>query len=155
MLGAGYYIIITLFVPWELGYGELLTLLILANGIVNIPFCLNYLAFPYRQVANYNRLVLTLNLSSWQSLWLVEVPMLKKQLCLAAVNVFILAIGDFSIIIFFTSNELTSITYLLSQQISGFTSNQGNITALVLLLFIVILRGGVNSWLLRGRSPAT
>lgn len=140
LLGAGYYLLLTLGVDFELGYGGLVVLLILANTANSLVFALNFLAPVYQQIQAYNHLVLGLRMSSWQSFVKVEWRFLQRTVWIVAVNVFILTIGDFSIIIFFATQDLTSLTYLLSLQMGGLQATQGNITALVLLVLVLVLR---------------
>ncbi|RIY33388.1 hypothetical protein CJP74_02025 [Psittacicella melopsittaci] len=141
LLGAGYFLFLNLGLDVAVGTWGFVFLIVLANAFGAIVFSLNYLYPAYMQIQNYSPLSLMVGLNSWQSLYLYELPLLKNSLIYAATTVFILSLGDYSIILFFVSNnQLSSITYLLSNQLNSFASNQGNITAMCLLGGILVLR---------------
>ncbi|RIY38420.1 ABC transporter permease subunit [Psittacicella gerlachiana] len=153
LLGAGYFLFLNLGVDIAIGTWGFITLIVLANAFAAIVFSLNYLYPAYMQIQSYAPLAMTIGLNSWQSFFWYELPLLKYSLLYAAITVFILSLGDYSIILFFVNNQqISSITYLLSNQLNSFASNQGNITAMALLLGILLLRFIAYYFLHRGYS---
>ncbi|RIY32378.1 hypothetical protein CKF54_05000 [Psittacicella hinzii] len=141
LLGAGYFLFFNVGLDVIVGTWGFVSLIILANAFTSIVFCLNYLYPAYQQIHNYTNLAFNIGMSSWQSFYLYELPLLKRSIIYAAITIFILSLGDYSIILFFVNNgQISSITYLLSHQLNSFASNQGNITAVCLLLLILSLR---------------
>lgn len=151
LVGAGYYL---LFSGFEVGLAGLLTLLILAGATSALAYVLHYLFPAYRQVHQFARLAQNLNLGSWQAFKTYEWTLLKPSLGYALINLFILSLGDFSLILFFVSEELTSVTYLLSAQLSSLSGqHRGNVTAFVLLAFVLGARLLTYSWM--QKTPKT
>lgn len=149
LLGAGFYVLMTYGLNVKVNNLILVGFIILVTAINSITYAINYLFPAYKQVANFNKLAASVKLSSWQCFIIYELPLIKKSLVYAGLNIFIMALGDFTIILFFVTDGLTSITYLISQQLNAINPEPGNITALILLTVILGLRYIVYRWTLK------
>lgn len=140
LLGAGVFILLNYKLDIQANNSTLILLVIFITSINSIAYAINYLEPAYKQISNYNKIALNLGLSSWQCFKIYELALLKKSLIYAGINIFIISLGDFSIILFFVSDGLTSITYLLNQQLNSINNTSGYITAFILVTLIFILR---------------
>lgn len=155
LLGAGYFLLLNVGLDVAVGKYGFITLIVIANATSAIVFSLNYLTPAYQQIQSYTRLAAIVNFSSWQSFWQYEFPLLKYSIGYAALNVFILSLGDYSIILFFISQEgISSITYLLAHQLNSYNQPQGSITAVILLSAILLLRFIAYSFLMRKQKQS-
>ncbi|CRL44116.1 Sulfate transport system permease protein CysW [Sodalis glossinidius str. 'morsitans'] len=114
--------------------------IILANALMAIPYALKVLESPMQDVAEcYRQLCLTLNIGGLNRLRLVEWRALRQPAGRALAFACILSLGDFGVIALFGSEDFRTLPLYLYQQIGAYRSQDGAVTALVLLLLCLLL----------------
>jgi len=118
--------------PWSL--------VILTNALMAVPYALKVLDNPMRDVAErYNPLCLSLDMRGWQRLRWVELSALKRPLTQALAFASVLSLGDFGVIALFGNENFRTLPFYLYQQIGSYRSQDGAVTALLLLLLCFLL----------------
>lgn len=113
---------------------------ILANALMAIPYALKVLESPMQDVAErYRQLCLALNIFGLNRLRLVEWRALRQPAGRALAFASILSLGDFGVIALFGSEDFRTLPLYLYQQIGTYRSQDGALTALVLLLLCLLL----------------
>lgn len=111
-------------------------LIIFVNGLIAIPYTLKVLTVPmYTLTERYHFISLSLGIKGVTHLRLIELKALKQPLVQAFALASLLSIGDFGIIALFGSEQFTTLPYYLYEQLGAYRSQQGAVTALILLLF--------------------
>ncbi|MGU5815625.1 thiamine/thiamine pyrophosphate ABC transporter permease [Aeromonas hydrophila] len=122
-------------------------LVVLVNALMALPYVLRTLSAPMQLVVRqYDRLADSLGVRGLHRLRLVEWPLLRRPLAQAAALSMILSLGDLGVIAMFGSQELTTLPWLLYQQLGSYRLTEAAATALLLLilcfsLFWLIERG--------------
>ncbi|WP_123245397.1 thiamine/thiamine pyrophosphate ABC transporter permease [Aeromonas dhakensis] len=122
-------------------------LVVLVNALMALPYVLRTLSAPMQLVVRqYDRLADSLGVHGLHRLRLVEWPLLRRPLCQAAALAMILSLGDLGAIAMFGSQELTTLPWLLYQQLGSYRLTEAAATALLLLtlcfsLFWLVERG--------------
>ncbi|CAI0977288.1 Sulfate transport system permease protein CysW [Serratia quinivorans] len=115
-------------------------LVILTNALMAVPYALKVLENPMRDLAErYNPLCLSLDIHGWQRLRLTELKALRRPLAQALAFACVLSIGDFGVVALFGNEHFRTLPYYLYQQIGAYRSNDGAVTALLLLLLCFLL----------------
>ncbi|MGP4123068.1 MAG: thiamine/thiamine pyrophosphate ABC transporter permease ThiP [Sodalis sp. (in: enterobacteria)] len=115
-------------------------LVILTNALMAIPYALNVLESPMQDVAErYRQLCLALDLRGLNRLRLVEWRALRQPAGRTLAFASILSLGDFSIIALFGREDFRNLSLYLYQQIGAYRSQDGAVTALILLLLCLLL----------------
>ncbi len=118
--------------PWAL--------VILTNALMAVPYALKVLDNPMRDVAErYNPLCLSLDMRGLQRLRWVELSALKRPLTQALAFACVLSLGDFGVIALFGNENFRTLPFYLYQQIGSYRSQDGAVTALLLLLLCFLL----------------
>ena len=116
------------------------SIIIVTNALMAMPYAIKILDNPMRDIArNYSWLCLSLDVTGWRRLRLVEYPALKRPLAQALAFASVLSVGDFGVISLFGNDDFRTLPFYLYQQIGAYRQQQGAITALVLLLVCFIL----------------
>ncbi|MGY6038377.1 thiamine/thiamine pyrophosphate ABC transporter permease [Aeromonas sp. AE23HZ002T15] len=122
-------------------------LVVLVNALMALPYVLRTLSAPMQLVVRqYDRLADSLGVRGLQRLRLVEWPLLRRPLALAMALSMILSLGDLGAIAMFGSQVLTTLPWLLYQQLGSYRLTEAAATALLLLtlcfsLFWLVERG--------------
>lgn len=122
-------------------------LVVLVNALMALPYVLRTLSTPMQLVVRqYDRLADSLGVRGLHRLRLVEWPLLRRPLAQAAALSMILSLGDLGAIAMFGSQELTTLPWLLYQQLGSYRLTEAAATALLLLmlcfsLFWLVERG--------------
>ncbi len=122
-------------------------LVVLVNALMALPYVLRTLSAPMQLVVRqYDRLADSLGVHGLHRLRLVEWPLLRRPLGQAAALAMILSLGDLGAIAMFGSQELTTLPWLLYQQLGSYRLTEAAATALLLLtlcfsLFWLVERG--------------
>lgn len=122
-------------------------LVVLVNALMALPYVLRTLSTPMQLVVRqYDRLADSLGVHGLHRLRLVEWPLLRRPLAQAAALSMILSLGDLGAIAMFGSQELTTLPWLLYQQLGSYRLTEAAATALLLLmlcfsLFWLVERG--------------
>ena len=115
-------------------------LVILTNALMAIPYALKVLENPMRDLAErYNPLCLSLDIHGWQRLRWIELKALQRPLAQALAFACVLSIGDFGVVALFGNEQFRTLPFYLYQQIGAYRSNDGAVTALLLLLLCFLL----------------
>lgn len=115
-------------------------LVILTNALMAVPYALKVLENPMRDVAErYNPLCLSLGMQGWRRLRWIELRALRRPLAQALAFACVLSIGDFGVVALFGNEQFRTLPFYLYQQIGAYRSNDGAVTALLLLLLCFLL----------------
>ncbi len=116
------------------------SLVIFTNALMAIPYAMKVLENPLRDIAErYNRLCLSLDIHGWNRFRLIELKALKRPLAQALAFSCVLSIGDFGVVALFGNNDFRTLPFWLYQQIGAYRSQDGAVTALLLLLLCFLL----------------
>lgn len=144
VLGAGLFVLL-----WRVAdvFSVGLALVVLVNALMGVPYVLRVLGPPMLRVAQrYDRVCAGLGLRGWNRLRLVEWPLLRRPVGLAAALVAALAAGDLGAIALFGTQDTATLALLLYRRMASYQLDAAAVTALVLLalclgLFAAIERG--------------
>ena len=115
-------------------------IVIFTNALMAIPYALKVLENPMRDVnSRYGLLCQSLGMQGWQRLKVVELRALKRPLAQALAFACVLSIGDFGVVALFGNDDFRTLPYWLYQQIGSYRSQDGAVTALLLLLLCFTL----------------
>ncbi|CNE71026.1 thiamine/thiamine pyrophosphate ABC transporter permease ThiP [Yersinia nurmii] len=115
-------------------------LVILTNALIAVPYALKVLDNPMRDLAErYGPLCLSLDIRGWHRLRWVEFSALKRPLAQAFAFASVISIGDFGVVALFGNEHFRTLPFYLYQQIGAYRSNDGAVTALLLLLLCFLL----------------
>jgi len=118
--------------PWPL--------VIMTNALMAVPYALKVLDNPMRDVAErYNPLCISLDMRGWQRLRWVEMSALKRPIAQALAFACVLSLGDFGVIALFGNENFRTLPFYLYQQMGSYRSQDGAVTALLLLLLCFLL----------------
>lgn len=115
-------------------------IVIFTNALMAIPYALKVLENPMRDIsARYTLLCQSLGMQGWQRLKVIELRALKRPLAQALAFACVLSIGDFGVVALFGNDDFRTLPYWLYQQIGSYRSQDGAVTALLLLLLCFTL----------------
>ncbi|ELX8377615.1 thiamine/thiamine pyrophosphate ABC transporter permease ThiP [Providencia vermicola] len=115
-------------------------LVIMTNALLAIPYALKVLENPMRDLAErYNPLCHSLGISGVHRLRIIELKALKKPLSQALAFACVISIGDFGVVALFGNEDFRTLPYYLYQQIGAYRTNDGAVTAMLLLLICFAL----------------
>lgn len=110
------------------------------NALMAIPYAMKILERPLRDIAErYNWLCLSLNIRGINRFRMIELKALKRPLAQAFAFACVLSIGDFGVVALFGSTDFRTLPFYLYQQIGSYHSQQGAVTALLLLLICFMI----------------
>lgn len=112
-----------------------LPLVVLVNALMALPYMLRVLGPPLFQLArSHDRLCASLGLSGLNRLRLVEWPVLRRPLGLAAALAAALSLGDLGVIALFGSQDTATLPMLLYRLMGAYRLDQAASVALLLTL---------------------
>lgn len=115
-------------------------IVIFTNALMAIPYALKVLENPMRDVAvRYGMLCGSLGISGFTRLRVVELRALKRPLAQALAFACVLSIGDFGVVALFGNDDFRTLPFYLYQQIGAYRSQDGAVTALLLLALCFVL----------------
>lgn len=110
-------------------------IVVLCNAMMALPYVLKTLSVPVLDcAAQYDRLCASLGMHGWRRCYWVEWRALRRPLSLAFSFACVLSLGDFGVIALFGSEDFRTLPLYLYQQIGAYRSQDGGVTALLLLL---------------------
>lgn len=115
-------------------------IVIFTNALMAIPYALKVLENPMRDIsARYTMLCQSLGIEGWRRLKVVELRALRRPLAQALAFACVLSIGDFGVVALFGNDDFRTLPFYLYQQIGSYRSQDGAVTALLLLILCFIL----------------
>ncbi|WP_407289659.1 thiamine/thiamine pyrophosphate ABC transporter permease ThiP [Raoultella planticola] len=115
-------------------------IVIFTNALMAIPYALKVLENPMRDIAvRYGMLCHSLGMSGFTRLKVIELRALKRPLAQALAFACVLSIGDFGAVALFGNEQFRTLPFYLYQQIGSYRSQDGAVTALLLLLLCFLL----------------
>lgn len=115
-------------------------IVIFTNALMAIPYALKVLENPMLDVAErYGRLCQSLDITGFHRLRFIELKALKIPLAQALAFACVLSIGDFGVVALFGNDDFRTLPFYLYQQIGSYRSQDGAVTALLLLLLCFTL----------------
>lgn len=131
VLGTGLFVLI---MPYFDVFNWAIPIVILINALMGLPFAIRSLGPTMRQnKMRYQRLCQSLSLSGWHRFKLVEWPLLRKPVGLAAALVAALAMGDLGVIALFGTPDTTTLPLMLYHQLGAYLVDEAAVTAVFLL----------------------
>lgn len=110
-------------------------LVILTNALIAIPYALKVLENPMNDIASrYGLLCQSLNIQGLNRLRWIELRALKKPISQALAFACVISIGDFGIVALFGNETFRTLPFYLYQQIGAYHTQDGAVTAMILLL---------------------
>ncbi|GJL81377.1 MAG: thiamine transporter membrane protein [marine bacterium B5-7] len=143
VIGTGYFLMLHRLVDLD---RLTVPVVIAVNALMGLPFVIRSLAAPMRQrAAEYGRLCTSLKICGWQRFVLVDFPLLRRPLGLAAALAAALSFGDLGVVALFASNEQSTLPLLLYRYLSAYRVNEAAVVGLLLLgsclmLFVLVER---------------
>ena len=129
-------------------------IVIFTNALMAIPYALKVLENPMRDIAaRYGTLCQSLGMHGFTRLRVVELRALKRPLAQALAFACVLSIGDFGVVALFGNEDFRTLPFYLYQQIGSYRSQDGAVTALLLLLLCFLLFSVIEK--LPGRDAKT
>ncbi len=115
-------------------------IVIFANALMAIPYALKVLENPMRDLAaGYNPLCQSLGIQGFTRLRVIELRALRGPLTQALAFACVLSTGDFGVIALFGNEDFRTLPFYLYQQLGAYRSDDGAVTAMLLLLFCFVL----------------
>ncbi|WP_380182049.1 thiamine/thiamine pyrophosphate ABC transporter permease ThiP [Kalamiella sp. sgz302252] len=115
-------------------------IVIFTNALMAVPYAMKVLENPLRDIAErYNRLCLALDIRGLNRLRLIELRALKRPLAQAMAFASVLSVGDFGVVALFGNEDFRTLPFYLYQQMGSYRSEDGAVTALLLLLLCFLL----------------
>lgn len=139
VLGTGYFVLLS---PHFYVFDWVYPIVLLVNVLMGMPFVIRTLGpVMRRQRSRYNALCANLNLYGWPRFKLVDWPMLRKPMGLAAALVAAIAMGDLGVIALFGTTKTATLPLLVYQQMGAYQISQAMVTALLLLISCFVMYG--------------
>lgn len=111
---------------------------ILANALLALPFANATLGPPMEKIANKSmRLAKSLNISGWDRLRYLELPLLRKESAYVFTLGFCFSFGDLGVIALFGTEDLTTLPWLMYRALGAYRSNDAAMIASMLLILSV------------------
>ena len=115
-------------------------IVIFTNALMAVPYALKVLETPMRDAASrYGQLCESLGVRGLNRLRIVELRALRRPLAQALAFACVLSVGDFGVVALFGNDDFRTLPFYLYQQIGAYRSDDGAVTALLLLLLCFLL----------------
>ena len=122
-------------------------LVVAMNALMALPFALGTLSPSVQQaMAQHDRLCASLAIGGIRRLVLIDLPVLRRPLALAAAMAFVLSLGDLTAITLFGSQSLITLPALIYAQLGIYRIDAAAGTALVLALFSMAVISLLEKW---------
>jgi len=109
--------------------------LILANGLLALPFAFSTLAPSLNAIdKRYNKLCRALDLDGWSRWRLVEWPLLGRETGIVLALGFGFSLGDLTVISLFGTNSFTTLPWAMYQALGAYRSNEAATIGAMMLL---------------------
>jgi len=137
VLGTGLFFLLR---SWVDVFSAALLIVILVNALMSLPFVLRILSAPMLSSAReHDRLCASLGILGWRRWRVVEWPVLRRPLGLAAAVAATLSAGDLTVIALFGSERISTLPLLLYQRMGSYRLQEAAVTAFLLLLLCLLL----------------
>jgi thiamine transport system permease protein len=130
-LGAGLFVLLLRAgAPLDLGLG----LVALINGFMGLPYVVRVVAPAAAEAAaRHDRLAASLGIAGWSRWRLIDWPLLRRPIGLAAALVAALSFGDLGAIALFGTPNTATLPLLIYQQLAAYRLDAAAVTALLLV----------------------
>lgn len=137
VLGAGWFVLLH-------GFTDVFALapviVVLVNALMALPFLMRVIEPAYLgHMARTGRLSLSLGLTGWRRIRLVDWPGLRRPLAIAFAFAMALSLGDLGAIALFGSRETITLPYLLLERMGSYRTSDAAGLALILGLLCLCL----------------
>lgn len=137
LLGAGWFLLL---VPLGDPARFAALAVVLANGLIAIPYVVRTLDGPIRQSRGvHDRLAANLGIAGWNRLRLIEWPVLRRPLAAALLMAMLVSLGDFGTVALFGNENFVTLPALLYQRMGNYRSADAAALALLLLVLALAL----------------
>ncbi len=114
--------------------------IIALNTLMALPFSVSVLAPAFAQITQmHGRLCAQLNISGWNKLRRIDLPMMRRPLAQALLMSFVLSLGDLTAVTLLGTQGLVTMPSLIHQQMGHYRGNDAGGTALLLAAFCFAL----------------
>lgn len=114
--------------------------IIALNALMALPFAVSVLAPAFAQISQmHERLCAQLNITGWNKLQLIDLPMMRRPLAQALLMAFVLSLGDLTAVTLLGTQGLITVPSLIHQQMGHYRGNDAGGTALLLATFCFTL----------------
>jgi thiamine transport system permease protein len=108
---------------------------ILANALLSLPFAVATLAPPLAAIArSRGRLIRSLGLGGGQQWWLVEWPLLGRDVGIVLAISFCFSLGDLGVIALFGTDDFATLPLLMYRALGAYRSNDAAAIAAIMLV---------------------
>lgn len=108
---------------------------VLGNALLSLPFAMATLGPPLEAIAlGRGRLIRSLGLSGARQFWLVEWPLVGRDVGVVLALAFCFSLGDLGIISLFGTAGFTTLPLLLLEALGAYRSNDAALIAALLLV---------------------
>lgn len=115
-------------------------IVIFTNALMAIPYALKVLESPMRDATTrYSQLCQSLGIQGLTRFQVVEMRALKRPLAQAMAFACVLSMGDFGVVALFGNEDFRTLPFYLYQQIGAYRSQDGAVTAFILLMLCFLL----------------
>ncbi len=138
VLGLGLFLLARLLTDDLLAVGPVAVLL--ANVLLALPFAMTILMPGARNAAaRYDRLAQSIGLSGFTRWRLIEWPVMRAELGLAAALAFCFSFGDLGVIALFGNQDFITLPWLLYQKFGSYRTDEAAAIALVMLVLTLVV----------------
>ncbi|WP_172124099.1 MULTISPECIES: hypothetical protein [unclassified Devosia] len=112
---------------------------ILANSLLALPFAMATLAPPLEAIAKTRgKLIRSLGLGGWRQFFLVELPLIGKDLGVMLALAFCFSLGDLGVIALFGTQDFQTLPLLMFRSLGAYRNNDAGAIAAILLIGTII-----------------
>jgi len=112
---------------------------ILANSLLALPFAMATLAPPLEAIARTRgKLIRSLGLGGWRQFFLVELPLIGKDLGVMLALAFCFSLGDLGVIALFGTQDFQTLPLLMFRSLGAYRNNDAGAIAAILLIGTII-----------------
>ncbi len=137
VLATGIFIVL---IDYALNTWVIITLIILMNSIMALPYGYKILRQPVLQTKQrFHRQMSALGMSSWQRMRLIYWPLLAPAILLAFCFAFTLALGDLGMVVLFGTQDLTTLPLLVYRRLATHQLEMAAVTSLSLISISILV----------------
>ena len=137
VLATGWFLVLRRF---DESFAVVMFSIIVLNGLMALPFSVSVLAPSFAQMSQkHGRLCTQLNITGWNRLRHIDLPMMRRPMAQALLMAFVLSLGDLTAVTLLGTQGLITVPSLIHQQMGHYRGNDAGGTALLLAAFCFAL----------------